>query len=647
MSSKLEKLIEGYLNSVIKIKLDNFKYIKVDIIPNQYSSKDVEITFIMEKPFEEQDARYIRRENIKQEINDILKKFFNLDFRNIQIAISTESIYQKYKKGYFDRVKGFDVEKKGISELKKLNDLILSEASKKQILLDKIGFNEDNADILDKLSGPLAVWMGNKFIDYYQQYYGGLTNELSPDELKIATINKINDDVIVYRNRQKIGEIMDWVRVGLNGNLGEYKDLTLDKLIEKSKEWHDSLEVGQGEINYDEKNHILLDFRDDDGNGFYWADLDTKNSPEECDRMGHCGRSHYGYLYSLRQVIPLNKKYKLNKSVLTAAIGTDGILYQLKGPKNSKPEDKYHQYILPLFYVLGGGGEEDDYLIQGFGSEYASEQDFKLSDLPEETIKELYQNRPELFDSRRMQRLLGKMGIIEVEPLPTGFTLEIRPDDIEDYLDGGWYNTYTNRNTGEKRKVSIFEEIMEGDAWNLWNSDGYEDISSYFQYVIDDETAEEIWNIVKQMSEKNGIELEDGLSLEEAINEVDDNWEIRNAISGGMNDADADDYLNYLQDQIKSALEEYGNVYEFNYDGVKIQIDLNDLVDLDNDEIDEIFEDYTEKGGRYNFGGILRELIYQDYIDKPKFNYDDRWYPSPDSDVVNENVRMRLGDISI
>ena len=73
-------------------------------------------------------------------------------------------------------------------------------------------------------------------------------------------------------------------------------------------------------------------------------------------------------------------KYKLNKSHLTAAIGDDGILYQLKGPKNSKPKDEFHKYIEPIFYVLGGSGEEEDYLIQGFGSEYNSEDDFKLSD---------------------------------------------------------------------------------------------------------------------------------------------------------------------------------------------------------------------------------------------------------------------------
>jgi hypothetical protein len=65
----------------------------------------------------------------------------------------------------------------------------------------------------------------------------------------------------------------------------------------------------------------------------------------------------------------------------------------LKGPKNSKPQAEYHQYILPLFFVLGGGGEEEDYLIQGFGSEYASDLDFKITDLPDDTIKELYKSK--------------------------------------------------------------------------------------------------------------------------------------------------------------------------------------------------------------------------------------------------------------
>jgi hypothetical protein len=521
---------------------------------------------------------------------------------------------------------------------------IISEASKKKILMDKIGFNEDNADLLDKLCGPLSVWMAKKMMEFQQYSSGRLGNQVKTGS---ELIDQMNNNGVLRMKQSSIQSIMDWVRVGLNGNLGEYKDLPFTDLVLHSKEWHDSLEIGQGDINYKEENPTILDFTDENGNGFYWADLNTKNSSEECNRMGHCGRSSYGYLYSLRQVIPINNKYKLNKSVLTAAIGEDGIMYQLKGVKNSKPKDEYHQYIQPLFYVLGGPGEEDDYLIQGFGTEYASEQDFKLSDLPEQTIKELYQNRPELFSSRPMQRLLDKMGIIEIEPLPTGFSLEIKPEDFDDWIDGGTYNTYTNRTTGKQTRTSIFVEIMAGDAWDLWNQDGYEDFGSYFQYTIDQPTENRIWDIVKKMAERDGIELDEDLDLEDAIKEVDDNWEIRNAIGGAINDADANDYVDYLQKEIESALEFYGNVYEFNDTGAKIQVDLADLVDIDNQEVDDIFENYMDRNGQYNLEGVLSELISEDYIEKPNFDPDDRWYPSPDNSVVNENVNYRLDDISI
>jgi hypothetical protein len=525
---------------------------------------------------------------------------------------------------------------------------IISEASKKQILMDKIRFNEENADLLDTICGPLSVWMGNKFIDFYSKRLESVLPEYENEkDYRKAVIRNLNNNFAINSHRQDIVSIMDWIRVGLNGNLGENKELNLNELHHKSKEWRDSLEIGQGTINYKEENPTILDFTDEDGNGFYWADLNTKNSSEECDRMGHCGRSSYGYLYSLRQNIPINNKYKLNKSVLTAAIGEDGILYQLKGVKNSKPKDEYHQYILPLFYVLGGDGEQDDYLIQGFGSEYASDQDFKLSDLPEETIKDLYQNRPELFSSRTMQRLLGKMGIVDVQPLPTTFVLEVSPDDFSDYIDGGTYRTYTNRTTGVKTTVSLFVEIMSGDAWDLWSQDNYEDFGGYFQYTIDNPTEEKLWSIVRGFAQRDGIELDENLGLEDAIDEVDSNGEIKLAIGSAISDADANDYVDHLQDEIKSALEFYGNVYEFNDTGAKIQVDLSNFVNIDDEEIDEMFENNMNRDGSYNLEGVLNELLSEDMVEKPDFDPDDRWYPSPNSSVVNENVRYRLDDISI
>jgi hypothetical protein len=246
-----------------------------------------------------------------------------------------------------------------------------------------------------------------------------------------------------------------------------------------------------------------------------------------------------------------------------------------------------------------------------------------------------------------MQRLLDKMGIIEMEPLPTGFSLEIKPEDFDDYIDGGTYNTYTNRTTGKQTRTSIFVEIMAGDAWDLWNQDGYEDFGSYFQYTVDKPTEERLWDIVRKMAERDGVELDEDLDLEDSIKQVDDDWEIRNAIGGAINDADANDYVDYLQKQIESALEFYGNVYEFNDTGAKIQVDLANLVDIDEGWVDEIFENHMNRDGKYDLEGIFNELLSESHIDKPDFDPDDRWYPSPDDSVVNENVNYRLDDISI
>ena len=78
-----------------------------------------------------------------------------------------------------------------------------------------------------------------------------------------------------------------------------------------------------------------------------------------------------------------------------------------------------------------------NYLIQGFGSEYASNLDFKITDLPDDTIKELYTQRPELFESYSLRSKLKEMGLIEMPGLQS-FVLSINANDIDRYVDGDW-----------------------------------------------------------------------------------------------------------------------------------------------------------------------------------------------------------------
>jgi hypothetical protein len=529
---------------------------------------------------------------------------------------------------------------------------LLLEASKKKILMDKLGLNEENAEILDELAGPLSVWMANKFIDYYIGYYGGFSKELTRDELKEYTIEQINRDVSIYRSRQKITEIMDWVRVGLNGNLGDNKNNHLEALLRKSKEWHDSLDIGTGDINYVENNPIVLDFRDENGDGFYWADLQTGNSTEECDRMGHCGRSSYGTLYSLREVKVLNPKYRINKSHVTASISEDGILYQMKGVKNSKPKDEYHQYILPLFYVLGGGGEEEDYLIQGFGTEYASERDFKLSDLGNDVIIDLYRNRPELFNTRGLQRKLVELGLIEEPDIDYNIKLEISPEDVGDYVDGDYV---ISRRKVKKRtpagyeyettiETKLFETILSGDSWELWES-GDIDWKQIVEYNLNEKNGEKIREIIRE-SEGDEKDLDDR-SIEELIEDFDHNWEIRSALTNAYSNMEADSYVNYLYDTLRDCLVEYGSIEKMDDTGVILNINVEPFIRyIDDDVLDDRLENCALSRNE-EYECLFKELVGDEYIDKPKFRTNDYWYPDIDYNGFNELASEYLNDVRL
>jgi hypothetical protein len=534
--------------------------------------------------------------------------------------------------------------KKILNLLKEYNDNFgLLNESKKEIIMDKLGLKEDLAQVFDEIGKKLSVWLANK---YLKHFYDDAKSQAEPNvpnkDILSAAKNRLNSRLTVYILRNVLSEIMDYIQVGLNGNKSSLDDLSILKIASKSSQWHDSLNIGEGAINYVEKNPILIDFRNENGEGYYWADLNVKNSPEECERMGHCGRSSYGYLYSLRsdRVLP-GGKYKLNRSHLTAAIGEDGILYQLKGPKNSKPKEEYHQYIEPLFYYEDDG----DYLIQGFGTEYDAEQDFKLSDLPEATIRKIYNDRPELFNTRGLKRKLGEMGIIDVEPLQTRFVLEIDPDDIGKYLDGNHYWTRKYKDSEGKevtKRYGYYERIMSDDVWDLaYGSDWGDNWKSTLEYYVDLKNEKLIESMINEWISKSGDEVDEDMDLEDKLEQYDDNYDIRNAITNAVNDVGSNEYVDYLRDTLKSALEEYGNVIEFSDETIKIQIDLKDYTRrMDEDTLDEYYENCKD-----NPSCVFNELLSEGNIDMPKPRFNDNWYPDIDKTEYNQLLRERLNDI--
>ena len=74
--------------------------------------------------------------------------------------------------------------------------------------------------------------------------------------------------------------------------------------------------------------------------------------------------------------------------------------------------------------------------------------------------------------------------------------------------------------------------------------------------------------------------------------------------------------------------------------GVSIEIDMrkyNDIADSYDDDLYEICKD--------NLECVFEELIGTGGIDKPKFEPDDRWYPSGNDDLFNEFLKGRLMDL--
>lgn len=511
---------------------------------------------------------------------------------------------------------------------KNLLSELLVEANKRDVLITKLGLSEKNADVISKICGPFSVFIANKIIDIVQKQ---IIKDRNRDFTRQETVEYLNGGYTIQTSKTQLTTIMDWVRTGLNGNVKPYQNFTYDQLVQSAKKWHDELGVGNGEINYVEENEILLDYRDE-GIGFYWVNLNTNTSDEECDRMGHCGRtSSDNTIYSLREVKRFNEKYTINKSHLTAAIGNrDGIVYQMKGPKNSKPQEKYYPYIIDLLLK-----NED---IKGFGSEYNSSDDFSLGDLPEDKIKEIYSQKPILFNNRKGKRILQKIGVLpnrSTEDMV--FDLQIEPAYISRYVDGDWNVRKWKDSHGNQRSSGMFETLLSGDYWDLFDGHGGDWESA--MYSIDEENTKIIQDLIRGITNPEEIE---GMSLNAVIKEFDNNHEIRNALGNALSSAESDSYYEYYKRTLQNALEEYGEVIQLNDEGAIIRINLQSVIDnhgVNEDDLDDYFERCDDK-----YECVFDELM-GDYYDKPNFRIDDRWTPDVNEDYFNEILNDYLGDV--
>jgi len=510
-----------------------------------------------------------------------------------------------------------------------LRDIIL-EASKKKVLMDKVGLSEYNADYMEGIAGPFSVIMVNKIIDHRMSRTDMTKNEVV-DNLNAVTNGVSN----LERSRSTLTSIIDWLKVGLDGNIKPYKNNTYTELYKESREWHNSLQSGEGDFNYIETNPVILDMRDEDGHGFYWVNLQTGDSNEECERMGHCARTSRGILYSLRENRKINDKFSLNKSHLTASIGTDGLIYQLKGAKNSKPDEKYHKYIVPLFDVKDEDGE---YFIKGFGSEYESSLDFKIYDLPKEDILNLYEKRPDLFESPSLKYKLVDMDILDESVLPDlKGVLDIKLEYVSDLFRNMPSDTvYRGKN---RVRISHLEKMFQEGSYDY----DYVDIDYFLKNTINDENEKKIKDILRGFAKEMGEEFYEDEPVNELIERFDDNNEVRNAIRYGITDAYNNDYESKYYDEVKGLLDDYGQVISLDGEGLKMKVDMNYFLSRMDDEYrDELLDNFDID----DLESLFFEYV-ENYMDEYKPDYVDalRINPYPSNSAENEAVSYLLYDV--
>lgn len=275
-----------------------------------------------------------------------------------------------------------------LSQLLKLYKFADARNKKFLILTNKVGLNDKTATDFIELFGNRCIIMANIFFEDY-----------SKEEIKKY--------YLTANDKNMLTGIRDFINVEHNGDISAFKTYSFNELLSEAEEWHKNLKQ-KDDYNYDENNEIVIDYRNGQRNGYYWARLSDSNScAEEAKRMGHCGSS-IGVLYSLRLVTTEVDKYgkniEVSKSVVTASINEEtGEVYQCKGRFNQKPDEKYRDMIFDFYKKYA----------TGYVGEYENEEDFSLKDFSAEQIDELIKEDHPLSNNIYVKLYAREHGLIK------------------------------------------------------------------------------------------------------------------------------------------------------------------------------------------------------------------------------------------
>jgi hypothetical protein len=268
-----------------------------------------------------------------------------------------------------------------LSELLTENVALLVENDNRDKIKKVFGLTDEWVNEFHRINPKMSIWIADSFLK-------DAVNNLDKNPKEVVEyLNKKgpNHSFWEMNYRANYAYIFDWfINVNTGGNLN-LKNFTFRQALHASEQWHDS-RGSNISSNYDEKNEIVIDYREN-GIGFYWANLDTSYSKEEADRMGHCGNKHGTTLFSLRSI----NEDGDGQSFVTLARTPEGVVNEVHGKKNSKPKNVYQKYIID--FLLNRKYPVNRLTLQNV---YKPDHNFQLDDLNPKELKHLFDNNREI-----------------------------------------------------------------------------------------------------------------------------------------------------------------------------------------------------------------------------------------------------------
>lgn len=203
--------------------------------------------------------------------------------------------------------------------------------------------------------------------------------------------------------------------------------------------------------------------------------------------------------------------------------------------------------------------------------------------------------------------------------IPLKGVIEVDFDEIDSFIDN------------EPIK-GFFEKVMNGDVDDWYSNSEYD--RGIVRYYLDDENEKTI----RELLGNEDDDLED--LLEEDGDMID---EIKMALGAAMNQSSLDAEVNHYQMEIKGLLEELGDQVELDWSERIFRITFDLVKSLGVGIFEEDFYEAVLKC--YDFNCTISQLIYEGYLDKPRYISGGGYSPSPDKENFNQDLEWRLDEL--